>query len=183
MAEEGKYAQEWQSWASQLANDIDAVWLLMTHEGMAVPGRRFLAAALSYSLTQLDLIPDHERAGAVDDCFVMRIAAGLASEHGAGLPTQESSTLGRLANGEDEIRAFLGDALFARLRRYVIDLCDKPVRGRSVDQVITDERARQDLKRELEQTKRKLKEPMPLSVEESVAIETSVKSYLQMKLK
>lgn len=183
MADEGRYAQKWQEWASQLGSDIDLVFALSGNEAIAPPGRRFLAAAISYVLTQLDLIPDHERAGAVDDALVLRVAAALATEHAGALPTKESAQLARLANDDEDIRAALGDALFARLRRYVIDLCDKPVRGRSAEQLMNDARSRQDAQRELEQSKRRLKEPSPLSPAEAAALEVSVKSYLQMKLK
>ena len=47
-----------------------------------------------------------------------------------------------MTNDEDEIRQFLGDALFAKLRRYVVELADKPVRGRTVEQILTDDKAR-----------------------------------------
>jgi uncharacterized membrane protein YkvA (DUF1232 family) len=183
MADEGRYAQKWQEWASQLGGDIDLVFALSGNEAIAPQGRRFLAAAISYVLTQLDLIPDHERAGAVDDALVLRVAAALAAEHAGALPTKESTQLARLSNDDEEIRAALGDALFARLRRYVIDLCDKPVRGRTVDQIMNDARAREDVQRELEQSKRRLKDPTALAEAEAAALEVSVKSYLQMKLK
>lgn len=183
MADEGQYAQKWQQWTSQLGSDIDLVFALSGNEAIAPPGRRFLAAAISYVLTQLDLIPDHERAGAVDDALVLRVAAALATEHAGELPTKESTQLARLANDDEEIRAALGDVLFAKLRRYVIDLCDKPVRGRTVEQLLNDARARQDAQHELELTKKKLKEPVALSDADAAGLEVSVKSYLQMKLK
>ena len=58
---------------------------------------------------------------------------------------------------EDQLRQFLGDALYAKLRRHVSDLADKEVRGRTVDHILSDERARADLKRELDVQCKKLK--------------------------
>jgi uncharacterized membrane protein YkvA (DUF1232 family) len=162
---------------------VDATFALLGSEAVATPGRRFLAGALNYCLTQLDLIPDHEKAGAVDDAFVVRVAFGLAAEHAGKAGTKESALIARMTNDEDEIRQFAGDALFAKLRRYVVELTEKPVRNRSVEQILTDDKVREALKRELEQTMKKIKPAAQLSDAEAEQLEVSVKSYLSMKLK
>ncbi len=182
MDKAGRHARRFQEWTSELPNDVQATFDLMTNEAVASTGRRFLAAGLSYCLTQLDLIPDHEKAGAVDDAFVLRVAYGLAAEHAAKAGTRESSLIARMTNEEDEIRQFIGDALFAKLRRYVVELADKEVRGRTTDHILSDAKARADLKRELEQSMKKVRPPIATSDEEAEQIEVAVKSYLKMKL-
>jgi hypothetical protein len=183
MAKAGASARRFQEWTTQLPADVQATLDLCGSEAIAPPGRRFLAGALNYILTQLDLIPDHEKAGAVDDAFVIRVSYGLAAEHAGKASTKESAHIGRMTNEEDEIRAFLGDQQFAKLRRYVIDLADKPVRGRTADQIIAEEKLRGDVRRELEQATKKLKAVQALTEAEAEQIEVSVKSYLSMKLK
>jgi uncharacterized membrane protein YkvA (DUF1232 family) len=183
MAQAGKHARRFVEWTTQLPADIDATFALLNSEAIAVPGRRFLAAALNYNLTQLDLIPDHEKAGTIDDAFVLRMAYGLAAEHASKAGTRESSLIARMTNEEDEIRQFLGDEIFAKLRRYVVELTDKPVRNRTVEQLVTDAKVRDGMKRELDQAMKKVKPEVSLTDSEASELEVSVKSYLSMKLK
>jgi uncharacterized membrane protein YkvA (DUF1232 family) len=179
MSEPGEYGKKFVEWTESLPNDVQAIWDLMLNEKIAQPGRRYLASALSYILTQLDLIPDHEKAGAVDDVIVLRVACALAAEHSSDAPVEDTARLGRLANEEEPIRAFLGDGTFAKLRRYVTSLADKEVRGRSVERILADEHARQDMKRELDQSMKKVR---ATAGDDPAALEVSVKSYFKMKL-
>src|SRR3954468_9661258 len=157
MANASEWARRFEEWTTSLPADVQATWEMLTNDSVAPPGRRWLAAALSYTLTQLDLIPDHEKAGAVDDAFVLRVAYGLAAEHTARTSRDDAARIARMTHDEDELRELLGAPLHAKLRRHVMELADKPVRGRTVEQVLTDERARQDLKRELDQQTKKMK--------------------------
>jgi uncharacterized membrane protein YkvA (DUF1232 family) len=182
MDQPGQHARRFQEWTQELPADVQTTWDLMNNPLVAQPGRRFLAGALSYILTQLDLIPDHEKAGAIDDVFVIRVAYGLAAEHTSKLGTREASQVARFTHDEDEIRAFCGDPLFAKLRRYVVELADKPVRGRTTDQILSDEKARADMRRELDQSTKRFKPAIAVNDAEAQAIEVSVKSYLKMKL-
>jgi uncharacterized membrane protein YkvA (DUF1232 family) len=179
---EARYARRFHDWTSELTEDVEATFSLTQNPAVKPPGRRYLAGALSYLLTQLDIIPDHIESGAVDDAFVLRVAYGLAAEHAGDLDTKGSALVARMTNEEDEVRQFLGDTLFAKLRRQVVELADKPVRGRSVDQMLEDARARADMKRELDQVLRKLKPVLVNSDEEGDKIERQVTSYFQMKL-
>jgi uncharacterized membrane protein YkvA (DUF1232 family) len=165
-----------------LPDDVQATWEMLTNDSVAPPGRRWLAGALSYTLTQLDLIPDHERAGSIDDAFVLRIAYGLAAEHAAKTSTKDASRIARMTQQEDQLREFLGDALYAKLRRHVSDLADKEVRGRSSDLILSNEKARADMKRELDVQCKKMKAAHAGSAEENEAMIVSVQSYLKMKL-
>src|SRR6185369_829993 len=182
MANASEWARRFEEWTTSLPADVQATWDMLTNESVAPPGRRWLAAALSYTLTQLDLIPDHERAGSIDDAFVIRIAFGLAAEHAAKTSTKDASIIARMTTQEDELREFLGDKLYAKLRRYVSDLADKEVRGRSTDHILADERARTDMKRELDVQCKKMKAAHAGTADENDALVVSVKSYLTMKL-
>lgn len=176
-------ATQFVEWTSQLAGDLDATFVLTGDERIARQGRRFLAGALSYSLQQLDIIPDHEEAGSVDDAIVLRIAYGLAAEHAASASVDAAARFARMTNQEDQVRLFLGDALYAKLRRVVLDLADKPVRGRTSEQIIIAGNARTDMKRELDaQSKRIKKANVADDTASQEAFEVSVKSWFSMKL-
>lgn len=182
MADAREWAQRFEEWTTALPRDVQATWNMLTNDGVAPQGRRWLAGALSYTLTQLDLIPDHERAGSIDDAFVLRVAYGLAAEHAGKTGTEDAARIARMTHDEDALRTFLGDALYARLRRYVMDLADKEVRGRTVDHILNDARARQDMGRELELQCKKMKPVHAGTAEEAEALVVSVQSYLKMKL-
>ena len=176
-------AQRFEEWTGQLASDLDATFALTIDERIAPQGRRFLAGALSYALQQLDIIPDHEDAGSVDDAAVLRVSFGLAAEHAAKAGVEQASMFARMTNDEDQLREFFGDALFAKLRRFVVELADKPVRGRASDQVIVAGRPRDDMKRELDQSAKRIKRVNAGSDAKSAeALEVSVKSWFSMKL-
>jgi uncharacterized membrane protein YkvA (DUF1232 family) len=170
-------------WTESLPSDVWTVYALVENDKIAQQGRRLLAGALSYILTTLDLIPDHERAGAIDDALVIRLACALASEHAAEASVGDSAKLGRLANDEDAIKATFDEPTFAKLRRYVVGLADKQVRGRTTEQIINDPKARVELKRELEQALKKLKPAHVDDDKDAQALMLTVKSYLQIKLK
>jgi uncharacterized membrane protein YkvA (DUF1232 family) len=182
MDQRGSHARKFQEWTTSLPGDVQTTFELLSSEAVAPPGKRFLAAALSYIVTQLDLIPDHEQAGAIDDAFVVRVAHGLAAEHAGKAGTQESAFMARMTNEEDAIRHYTGDALFARLRRYVVELADKTVRGRNTDAILNDAKTRADLKKEIDQTLKKLRPPHALDDAEAEQIEVQVKTWLEMKL-
>ncbi len=176
-------ARVFAQWTESLPTDVWTVFALMNNDKIAQQGRRILAGSLSYILTQLDLIPDHVRAGAIDDAFVLRLACALASEHAAEASVGDSAKLGRLANDEDKIKAVFDEAVFAKLRRYVVDLADKTVRGRTTEHILSDEHARNDVKRELEQALKNLKPTTIVDDKDGDALLVTIKSYLSMKLK
>lgn len=177
-----EWARRFEEWTESLPSDVQATWVMLGNDAVAPPGRRFLAAALSYTLTQLDLIPDHEKAGSIDDAFVLRIAYGLAAQHAGKTSTEDAARIARMTHDEDELRTLLEDQLYAKLRRYVMELADKEVRGRTVDHILNDPRARQDLKRELDVQTKKMKPVHADNDQEREAIIVSVLSYLKMKL-
>ncbi len=183
MSKAGSKARRFAEWTTTLPDDVEGTWKLLADEKIDAPGRRILGGALSYVLTQLDLIPDHEKAGAVDDAFVLRVAYGLAADYMGKASTDVASRLARMTRDEEELETFLGDKTFAKLRQYVVELQDKTVRGRTAEQLLTDARARENMKRELDQQMKKIK---PLLIDTDALaeeIEVSIKSYLGMKLK
>jgi uncharacterized membrane protein YkvA (DUF1232 family) len=182
MEDKGGWARKFEVWSAALPTDVQTMWELMNNETVAPQGRRFVAGALSYLLTQLDIIPDHEKAGSVDDAFVVRVCFGLLAEHATQVHGDSAAQIGRLTNEEDQVREFLGAPMHDKLRRYVLEFAEKTVRGRSPDQILTDARARSDMKRELDL---KMKTHKPLqhgSDEEAQQVEVTVKSYFKMKL-
>jgi uncharacterized membrane protein YkvA (DUF1232 family) len=176
-------ASRFAHWTESLPSDVWTVFSLMDNRKIQQKGRRLLAGALSYFLTQLDLIPDHERAGAIDDAFVLRLACALCTEHAGQASVEDSTKLARLANDEESIKAALDPQLFAKLRRYVVDLADKTVRGRTTEQILNDERARADMKRDLEHAVKQLKPAIIADDKDAESVMLSIKSYLQTKLK
>jgi uncharacterized membrane protein YkvA (DUF1232 family) len=169
-------------WTEELPRDVLSTFELITNEAIAPQGRRFLVGALSYTLTQFDLIPDHERGGSVDDAFVLRIAYGLCAEHAAELGIQEAALMARFTNEEEQVREFLGEALFAKLRRLVMEQSEKEIRGRTAAQVLTDSRARELMKRELDAAMKRVRPDQVATDADADALEVSVRSYLKAKL-
>jgi uncharacterized membrane protein YkvA (DUF1232 family) len=180
--EKGRFAKRSTEFTGDLANDVQFTWRMMEDEKIKTQGRRFLAGAMNYILTQLDLIPDHEKAGAVDDAMVIRIAWGLAAEHAGDVSSRDAQDMARLCREEEEISDFVGQGLFAKLRRYVLELADKTVRGRTTDQIIADAKVRAEMKKEIDLSMKKLRAPIAMDATEQEELERSIMSYLKMKL-
>ena len=100
-------------------------------------GKRALAGALNYVLDLLDIFPDqYPGLGIADDAIVLRLAARQAVAAGA---THER--LQPLAAESVEVDALFGD-LSAPLARYVERLAGRSVRGRTVDQILSEKDVR-----------------------------------------
>ena len=184
MVNASEWGQRFEEWTTSLPSDVQATWELLTNDAVAPAGRRWLAAALFYTLTQLDLIPDHERAGSIDDAFVLRVAYGLAAEHASKTNREDAARIARMTHDEDQLRELLGQAVYAKLVNHVMALAEKPVRGRTVDQLLAPDggKARADLKRELDQQCQKMKPAHVSNAADAEALVLTVQSYLKMKL-
>lgn len=170
-------------WNDTFAADLRSTYDMTGKDGVAAPGRRFLATALSYCVSQFDLIPDHEIFGFVDDAMAMRLCYGLASEHAGDLDVADSSRFARLANEEEQVKVLLGDELHARFRRYMISLTDTPVRGRTSDGILGDKRMRDELKRELETSIKRVRPLNPPPTEQQAdEMRAAIIMYLKSKL-
>ncbi len=135
-------------WLRGLNVDSRALGELVESQGGSEAARRHLAGALNYLFKSLDLIPDGiEDLGFIDDAFVFRVASALALAEDPGLASGDSA-VGRMAGDATLIREFLEDD-YSRLEAYVRGLGQVSARGRSVDEVITDDSLRAELGREV----------------------------------
>lgn len=101
--------------------------------------RKYVISGLNYIFKSLDLIPDGiDDLGFCDDAFVLRVAALLATEADGAA---KKGVVGRLADEAVEVKEFMGDD-YERLVSYVTGLRKGAARGRTVDDIMTDESAR-----------------------------------------
>ncbi len=134
-------------WLRTLASDATELSTLL---GSSLPegARRYVAGGLNYLFKSLDLIPDGiEDLGFLDDAFVLRVAARLAAKSSA--EASGTPVVARLANESDLVAELLGKD-YVRLERYVEGLTRGAARGRTVDEILSDEGARSAFTMEME---------------------------------
>jgi uncharacterized membrane protein YkvA (DUF1232 family) len=169
------------AWAGTIRQDTDAFKALLESAKADTTSRRLAAAALSYLVSRMDLIPDwNEGIGVIDDVMVLRVCAQLSQgcERGA-LPGAAEIALERMANEADKITAFVGGALYDKLRAYCAKLADQSVRGRTPAQVLDDAALRKALYAEIDE---ELKRSVPIVVNDPADAELRLKAYLTHKL-
>lgn len=128
-------------WLRTLASDATDLAELVASTSAPEAARRQIAGGLNYLFKSLDLIPDGiEDLGFLDDAFVLRVSAALAAKDGAA--REASPTLARLAGEATLVSELLG-ADFARLEAHAATLTNGAARGRTVDEIIGDDGARQ----------------------------------------
>ncbi|MEM6958343.1 MAG: YkvA family protein [Myxococcota bacterium] len=134
------YLDTFPNWLRNLGLDAEDLAVLLTVEGVAEDAREAVAGGINYLFKSLDLIPDGiDDIGYLDDAFVLRVAADLATREDLGSATEEQTeTLRRLADECEMVRTFLGDD-YARLESYVVGLRNGAARGRSVADILSDE--------------------------------------------
>lgn len=126
-------------WLRTLSTDATELSALLG-SGLSEAARRYVAGGLNYLFKSLDLIPDGiEDLGFLDDAFVIRVAADLAIK--ADASAREQPVLARLAHDTAIVSELLGKD-YARLVRYVEGLTRGAARGRTVDEILTDEGVR-----------------------------------------
>lgn len=133
-------------WLRTLASDATELSALL---GSDLPegARRYVAGGLNYLFKSLDLIPDGiEDLGFLDDAFVLRVAADLAAKSAPA--AKETPVVSRLAQDTALISELLGKD-YARLERYVETLTRGAARGRTVDEILSDEGTRSAFSMEL----------------------------------
>jgi uncharacterized membrane protein YkvA (DUF1232 family) len=169
------------SWADTIRQDIDALKALLESAKADKESRRLAAAALSYMVSRMDLIPDwNEGIGVIDDVMVLRVCSQLTQSHDRGaLATSAEISLDRMANESERIVDFLGTGLYDRLKAYCAKLSEQAVRGRSPSQLLDDEDARKALYAELED---ELKKSVPIVINDATDAELRLKAYLTHKL-
>ena len=128
-------------WLRTLAADASDLAQVLAKEDAPEGTRRYVAGGLNYLFKSLDLIPDGiEDLGFLDDAFVLRVAAALALAD-APASAGGAPVLTRLADESALIGELLGKD-YVRLETYVKTLTKGAARGRSVDEILTDEQIR-----------------------------------------
>ena len=147
MAEsQAKYLDTFPGWLRSLGDDAESLAALLEDDGLSQSAREAVAGGLNYLFKSLDLIPDGiDDIGFLDDAFVVRVAADLASrEDSGGAAGDKLKALGELSNDCDVIREFLGED-YNRLETYVRGLRRGAARGRSVADILSDKDIRGEL--------------------------------------
>ena len=140
MTDVNQFRDTFPAWLRNLGHDAEQLCDLIGQSTISRAGREAVAGGLNYLFKSLDLIPDGiDDIGYLDDAFVLRVAADLASREDTGeLGGDGLQTLTRLAGECDVVREFLGDE-FARLETYVVGLKIGAARGRSVADILDDD--------------------------------------------
>lgn len=126
-------------WLRTLGSDATELGLLLGSD-LSEDARRYVAGGLNYLFKSLDLIPDGiEDLGFLDDAFVIRVAADLATKKTPA--AREQPVLARLAGETALVSELLGKD-YVRLERYVEGLTRGAARGRTVDEILSDEGVR-----------------------------------------
>jgi uncharacterized membrane protein YkvA (DUF1232 family) len=178
----GVHIEVFKSWADTIRQDTEALKALLESPAADVDSRRLAGAALLYLVSRMDLIPDwNEGIGVIDDVMILRVCAQLTQDHARGpLPTTAEVSLDRMANEADKIAAFLGAAIYDKLRAYAAKLVDQAVRGRTPGQLSDDAAARKAFYVEIDD---EIKRTVPIVIDNAGDAELRLKAYLTHKLK
>lgn len=144
------YLDTFPTWLRNLGEDAEALAACLPEDKLPRSAREAIAGGLNYLFKSLDLIPDGvDEIGYLDDAFVLRVAAELATrEDISDLPPEKLRGLNRLAEEAELVRQFLendGD----RLEAYVKGLRKGAARGRAVDDILDDEAVQSDFLNDL----------------------------------
>ncbi|MEM9068536.1 MAG: YkvA family protein [Myxococcota bacterium] len=145
MSDDAQYLDTFPNWLRNLGHDAEELSELLAIESVAQDAREAIAGGLNYLFKSLDLIPDGiDDIGYLDDAFVLRVAAEMASNEDTGdAGADKLEVLSRLTNDCEMVRSFLGDD-YARLEAYVKGLRNGAARGRSVNDILGEETVRKD---------------------------------------
>jgi uncharacterized membrane protein YkvA (DUF1232 family) len=138
---ERPYLATFAPWLAALGEDARELARCLDDVQVPAQVRILVAGGLSYLLKSLDLVPDGAQdIGLLDDAFVLRIAASLATATpGTWRQAEAGVLLKRLAAEADAVRTFLGP-VYPRLVEYTRSLGRGMARGRPIaDLVVNDE--------------------------------------------
>jgi uncharacterized membrane protein YkvA (DUF1232 family) len=145
-----KYLDTFPSWLRSLGDDAEALAALLPDGSIPVGARELVAGGVNYLFKSLDLIPDGiDDIGYLDDAFVLRVAADLASQEDLPMASESVRIIGKLTNDCELLRAFLGSD-YDRLEAYVRSLRKGAARGRSVADVLGDASTQSDFLADVE---------------------------------
>ncbi len=144
-AQQAKYLDTFPQWLRGLGEDAEAMAALLGEDTLPEEARGAIAGGLNYLFKSLDLIPDGiDDIGYLDDAFVLRVAADLASrEDASGVDVDKLRVLNRLGEECDLVREFL-EGNYARLEAYVKGLRKGAARGRAVLDIIAEDSVRDE---------------------------------------
>jgi hypothetical protein len=170
-----RYLDVFPAWLRTLGGDAGALGAIVGSEA-APETKRYVVAGLNYIFKSLDLIPDGiDDLGFCDDAFVIRVAASLACE---AEPGEKQGILGRLADDAHQVESFLVDD-YPRLVTYVKGLRKGAARGRTVEDIMTDETARTSFVHEVAAWAKEYQVP---SFTRDVKTLVKLKAFLSAKL-
>jgi uncharacterized membrane protein YkvA (DUF1232 family) len=169
-------------WIKSFRQDVEIIKTVVTTEAVDGRARKYAAAALNYLVTRMDLVPDwNGTIGLLDDVMVLRVCLDLARAYQVEKPLEPEvrARVERLIDDTGDIEEFLGVELYAKLRKHCAGLNETTVRGRSPEQIVTDQAARKELFDEIDDDLVRMTEA---SFDDGDAIALNFKSYLHHKL-
>jgi len=142
---DAKHLDLFPAWLRSLGDDAEQLGDMIGEATLPGSSRQAIAGALNYLFKSLDLIPDGiDDIGFLDDAFVLRVGADIACrEDVSELDADKLRNLNRLSNDAEALREFLGKD-YERLEAYVNGLRKGAARGRSVQDIIEDDKTRED---------------------------------------
>ncbi len=145
MSDDAKYLDTFPNWLRNLGHDAEEFGELLTVKDVSKDAGEAIAGGLNYLFKSLDLIPDGiDDIGYLDDAFVLRVAADLASHEDTGsADSTQLEILAKLTKDCDLIREFLGND-YGRLEAYVKGLKNGAARGRSVNDILGEDDVRKE---------------------------------------
>ena len=165
-------------WLRNLAGDANDLAEAVGDASLPESVRRYAVAGLNYLFKSLDLIPDGiEDLGYLDDAFVLRVGAALAVSESPDAE-ERAPKVARLSRDAKLIEALLG-ADYARLTAYVEKLKSGAARGRTVDDILQDDRIRRDFLNEVNGWSTSYEPPTFTKDEKNLV---KLKSFLAAKL-
>jgi uncharacterized membrane protein YkvA (DUF1232 family) len=170
-----RYLDVFPSWLRTLGDDAAALGEIVS-TGADDETQRFVASGINYIFKSLDLIADGiDDLGYCDDAFVIRVAAELACEAN---PAAKDGALGRLADDAKIVASFLEED-YPRLVAYVKGLRKGEARGRTVEDIVTDEATRKSFVSEVSAWSKDYQVP---SFTRDVKTLIKLKAFLSAKL-
>ncbi|MBN1773230.1 MAG: DUF1232 domain-containing protein [Deltaproteobacteria bacterium] len=124
-------------WLNALGDDLLLLLGVVEVKQLPVEARQALVGAMNYVFKSLDLVPDGiDEIGYLDDAFVLRLGAARAvRENLDGLAGEKLAALEKLAAEAEQVRDFLGLALYKRFDTYVVALARGAARGRAATDI------------------------------------------------
>jgi len=140
-----KYLETFPAWLRGLGEDAEGLAALLSDGKAPGPAQEAVTGGLNYLFKSLDLIPDGiDDIGYLDDAFVLRVAADLATKEDLSkVDSQSMRSVGKLSNECDVVREFL-EKDYDRLETYVRGLKRGAARGRSVSDILGNNKVRNE---------------------------------------